>query len=217
MELTEALGTYDPAIVKAFCVSATLFLLYAVINLIDTSDYIKNYNILDVTSTPRGRMIYAYLSGYFMFILKVVLALVTLFVLILIIRIAVATLIHIFTAIKKKKQKGGAGMMASSMVEGTMGKVEEAVHSNVLWFLAFVTSKPFIIVFLVIIPIFLFFVLLAYSRFYNPDHIKETTLDKGPRIMGTHHSFLMFLLSSLFGIAFIYTVYLWFRAAFAKK
>ena len=216
MELTDALGTYDPTMVKAFFVSAILFLLYSVINLIDTSSYIKDYNILDINSTPRGRLVYAYMSGYFMFILKAVLALVTLFVLILIIRIAVATLIHIFTAIKKKKQKGGAGMIASSMVEGTMGKVEEAVHSNIRWFLAFVTSKPFIIVFLVIIPIFLFFVLLAYSRFYNPEHIKETSLDKAPRIMGTHHAFLMFLISSLFAISFIYTVYLWFRAAFAK-
>ncbi len=214
MQLNEALGVYDPIYLKAFMVSATLFLLYSIINLIDLNGYIKEFNILDVASTPRGRFVFAYMGGYFMFILKVVLALLTLFILLLIIRIAVSTLIYVFTAIKKEKQVGGAGPLASKLAADVMNKVQEAVSSNMRWLLGFITCKPFIIIFLVIVPIFLFFVLLAYSMFYNPEHIQEVNMTEAPRIMLTHHGFFMFLISSIFTISFIYAVYLWFKTTY---
>ena len=213
MELTEALGTYDPAFLKAFLVSAVLFLLYGIINLIDINGYIKNFNILDVDSVARGTMVYAYVSGYFMFVLKVVIALITLFILTLIIRIAVSTVIRIFTP---QKQSGGAAAIMRGAAVDTSNKVAEAVTANMRWLLSFMTSPTFLIIFLVIIPIFFLFVLLAYSRFYNQENIKAENMNEAPKIMTTHHNFLVFVMSSLFAIAFIFTVYLWFKKAFKK-
>jgi hypothetical protein len=213
MELTDALGTYDPMFMKAFLLSAVLFLLYSIINLIDINGYIKNYNILDVDSVSRGTMVYAYMSGYFMFVLKVVIALVTLFILTLIIRIAVATVIRIFTP---KKQSGGASIIMQGAASDMTNKVAEAVTSNMRYLLAFITSPSFIVIFLVIVPIFLFFALLGYSRFYNQEHIKQENSNEAPRIMTTHHNFLLFLISSLFTIGFIFTVYLWFKITYKK-
>jgi len=60
----------------------------------------------------------------------------------------------------------------------------------------------------------LFFVLLAYSMFYNPEHIQEVNIDEAPRIMLTHHGFFIFLISSLFAVSLIYAVYLWFETAY---
>ncbi len=214
MKLNDAIETYNPMFLKAFLVSATLFLLYSIINLIDMSGFIRDFNILNVSETPRSRFIYAYIAGYFMFVLKVVLALVTLFVLILIIRIVIAALIYIFTAIKKEKQEGGANSIASEMKAAVMNKVESAVKSNMRWLLGFITLKEFAIIFLVIVPIFLFFVVLAYSMFYNQQHILDVDNQESQRIMWTHHNFMMFLISSLFAIAFIYATYLWFKTAF---
>ena len=105
MQLNEALDIYDELYLKVFAVSATLFLLYSVINLIEMNKYIIDFNILNVAETPRGRFIYSYLAGYFMFVLKVILALVTLFILLLIIRVAVAALIFVFIAKDKKNQE----------------------------------------------------------------------------------------------------------------
>lgn len=214
MQLNEALDTYNSLYIKAFFVSATLFLLYSVINLIEMDKFIKDFNILDIAQTPRGRFIYSYVSGYFMFVLKVILSLVTLFILLLIIRIAVAALIFVFTAIKKKKQEGGASAIADALKKAVMDKVEQAVTSNMRILLGFVTSKPFIIIFLVIVPIFLFFVTLAYSMFYNPEHIQQVNNNESGRIMWTHHGFMMILISSIVLIAFIYSVFLWFKIAY---
>lgn len=214
MQLNEALDIYNELYLKVFAVSATLFLLYSIINLIEMNKYIKDFNILNIEETSRGRFIYSYMAGYFMFVLKVILALVTLFILLLIIRVAIATLISVFTAINKKKQKGGASTIADSLKTETLNKVEQAVSSNMRLILGFVTTKPFIIIFLVIVPIFLFFVLLAYSTFYNPEHIQEVNKDESGRIMLTHHGFLVFLISSLFTIAFIYSIYLWFKMTY---
>lgn len=211
MQLAEALNIYSPSFLKAFMLSSLLFLLYGIINLIDANGYILNFNVLDVDVTSRGLMVYAYLSGYYMLILKIVIALITLFVLTLIIRVAVATVIRIFTP---SQNGGGAYAIMQGASFDVSNKVAEAVMGNMRYLLSFVTSTTFITIFLVIIPLFMFFVLMSYSRFYNQNVIKSENMNDAPRIMLTNHYFLMFIISSLFAVGFVFSVYLWFRRTY---
>lgn len=209
MSLGDSIEIYSPKALMAVILSGTLFLLYSIINLIDMSSYIKNFNILDVGSYTRATMIYAYIAGYFMFLLKVIIALITLFILTLIIRIAISTIIDIFDN-GQPQNGGGAAIIHAGAIESANLISIEVVRSNLKYILGFMTLNSFIILFLVLIPIFLFFGVSAYSKFYNQEHIMNENQDEAPRIMTTHHNFLVYLIVSLFIITFIYSIAIWF-------
>ena len=175
--------------------------------IIDANAYIHNFNIVDPVQTTRWSLLYAYLAGYFIFMLKVLLALLTLFILILIIRVIVSTVIHIFTP--QTQSGGGVSEMRAGALKDHYGRLAEAVHSTMRWILCFVISKHFIIIFLIIIPIFLYFSLLAYVRFYNRDNV--TGEERSKDIMETHHQFLMMFMTTLMLFGFIFCVYLYFQ------
>lgn len=208
MSLAESIDIYSPSALMAVMLSGTLFLLYSVINLIDMNGYIKDFNILDVGTCTRATMIYAYIAGYYMFLLKVIIALVTLFILTLIIRIAVSTIIDIFAP--KPGQAGGAAAIHAGAIASANLMSVEVVRSNLKYILGYITLRTFVILFLVIIPIFLFFAIFAYSKFYNQEHIQSENNNEAPKIMSTHHNFLIYLIVSLFAITFIYSIYMWF-------
>jgi hypothetical protein len=208
MSLADSIDIYSPSALMAVMLSGTLFLLYSVINLIDMNGYIKNFNILDVGTSTRAMMIYAYISGYYMFLLKVVIALVTLFILTLIIRIAVSTIIDIFS--NKKDQSGGAAEIHAGAIASAHLMSVEVVRSNLKYILGYITLNTFVILYLIIIPVFLFFGIFAYLKFYNQEHVQSENNNEAPRIMATHHNFLVYLIVSLFTITFLYSIYMWF-------
>jgi len=210
MSLAESLDIYSATALMAVMLSATLFLLYSVINLIDMNGYIKNFNVLDVGTYDKGTMIYAYIAGYYMFLLKVIIALVTLFILTLILRVAVSTIVDVFTP-KPNSQSGGAAEIHAGAAESANLMKNEVVRSNLKYILGFTILKSFVILFLILIPLFLFFTLFAYSKFYNQQHVQNNNKDNAPKIMLTHHNFLIYLIVCLFIITFIYSVYLWFK------
>jgi hypothetical protein len=210
MSLSESIDIYSPTALMAVMLSATLFLLYSIINLIDMNGYIKNFNILDVGTYDRGTMIYAYIAGYYMFLLKVIIALITLFILTLILRITVSTIMDVFTQ-KSNLQSGGAAQIQAGAAESVNLMKNEVVRSNLKYILGFTILKSFVILFLIIIPLFLFFALFAYTKFYDQEQVQNHDKNNAPKIMLTHHNFLIYLIVSLFIITFIYSIYLWFK------
>jgi len=210
MSLSESLDIYSYSALMAVMFSGILFLLYSVINLIEMNGYIKNFNILDVSTCNRGTIIYAYLAGYYMFLLKVIIALVTLFILTLIIRIAISTIVNIFTT-KPESQSGGASQIQKGAAESANLMKVEVVRTNLKYILGFAILKTFVILFLIFIPLFLFFALFAYSRFFNQQHIIRDNNNEAPKIMLTHHNFLIYLIVCLFIITFVYSIFLWFK------
>ena len=143
--------------------------------------------------------------------LKLVIALVTLFVLTLIIRIAVVTVIHIFTP---QEQQGGAVNIMIGAASNLSNKVMEAVTSNMKYVLGFMTPSAFIIVYLVIIPIFVLLFMMVFVRTYDQNIIKNENKDNAPRIMETQHHYLMMFLASLVFMSFVFLIIDWMSRSF---
>lgn len=222
MSLSKVLGTYKKENKWYFAVASLLFLLYAIYNLIDMSQYIRNLNITEPSDINKTKFVYIYMAGYFIFIMRLLIALITVFVLILIIRIAISAVINMFGLSQgegqeggKGKQIGGASDIMFGAASGASNVVAEAVFANMRGILSFVICPIFILIFLIVIPLFLLFFLIAYVQFYNPSEVASKG-DKAARIMLTHHHFLMFTISSIFVICFAYSCYYWAIVTFAK-
>lgn len=214
MKLSDVLDVYKPSFLGPFALSATLFLLYGIINLVETNTIIKNFNVLDFMQSSRSSLTYAYTAGHYLFMLKLVIALVTLFVLTLIIRIAVVTVIHIFTP---QKQEGGALHIMIGAASDISNKVMEAVLSNMKYILGFMTLKSFIITFLVIIPIFILVFGIVFFRSFNQELMKNEDTENAPRIMTTQHHYVMFMMVSLVIISFLFLIGHWAKMTFMNK
>jgi Na+-transporting methylmalonyl-CoA/oxaloacetate decarboxylase gamma subunit len=188
--------------------SAVLFILYGIINMIDTNAYILNFKITDIEASTRGSIIYSYLAGYFMFILKSLIALITLFILTLIIRVVVSAMINVFT--KRSIQNGGGpSEISDAKADEVSNMVLDAFAVNARWILGFFLSPTFIAIFLIIIPLFMYFMLLVYTRFYNQEIIKTENLNEAPKILLTYHHYLMFFMSAIVFIAVLYAIWRW--------
>lgn len=211
MKLQDIFDKNNSTHIRAFAFSGILFLLYSILVLMDSGKYVMSFNVLDVSQTTRGSLIYSYFSAYVMFVLKVLVLLITIFILILIIRIIISTILHIFTP--EKQSGGGINEMRAGALRDHSNKIMEAVYSTMRWMLGFIISSNFIIIFLILTPLFLYFALTAYVRYYNQENIMAQNKDNSSRIMMTHHNFLMFFITSLALFAFIFCVYLYFKSS----
>ena len=211
MKLYDVFDIKNPVHLQAFVFSGMLFFLYSILVLLDSSNYVKTFNILDTSQTTRGSLIYAYFAAYLMLMLKVLLLLVTIFLLILIIRIIIATILHIFTP--EQQSGGGINEMRAGAFKNHSNKIVDAIYSTMRWMLGFVISSHFILIFLILIPAFLYFSLIAYVRFYNQENVNTQDKNNSGRIMTTHHNFLMFLITSLLLFAYSFCIYLYFKSS----
>jgi hypothetical protein len=192
----------------AFLLSGTVIVLYIILNLIEVNGIIKSYNILDVDSTTRSSLIFSYLSGYYIFILKLFISILTLFVIVTIIRIAILVILSLFSI--KLEMKGGGEDEDHLM---------EAVKSNFRLFLSFfiIPSIPFfILIFLVIIPLIFLFSIYRISLYYDQEKIKDENINQAPSILNTNHHFIYFIMCVLITIAIIY-VFVLFYLTYKKQ
>ena len=192
----------------AFLVSGTLFILYTILTLIDVNDIIKSYNVLDLGSTTRGTMVYSYISGYYIFVLKLLITILTVFVLVTIIRISVVVVLSLFK-LRIQMQGGGATEIKRSYEGGSDDLIMAAVNSNFKLFLGFFTVPSmayFIFIFLVLLPLLLFFAILAIVQFYDKPRIQSEVTESvhTASILNTNHHYLMFIISALITTALIY-------------
>jgi hypothetical protein len=105
--------------------------------------------------------------------------------------------------------KGGDDLI-SNMKASVYKRVEYTVRVIAVYIFGFVTIKQFMLIFLVCIPVFLFFYYLYYALImYKPKKISEDRPDKTGFIMNTNHHFLLFLFVTLAVISIIYLFYLY--------
>lgn len=191
----------------AFVVSGTLFILYMILTLIDINDTIKSYNILDIDNTTRGTMVYAYLSGYFMFVLKLIIAILTIFVLVTIIRISI---IVVFSVLKNLTFQSGGRKYYQLGGEGEAEDlIKTAVTSNFRLFFGFFTVPDlayFIVLYLVIIPLVFLFFLYTIVKFYDQNQIEKENKNEAANILNTNHHYILFVMSTLISMGVIYVL-----------
>lgn len=217
--IQEATKMYSPSLLAPFMFSCVLFALYSIINLIDMNEFILTFNITDIATFNRGKMIYSYLGGYYNLILKILLSLFIIFILTLVIRILVATILRVVIEPPQQQEGGmvgGAKAIQRGAANQNITRIYEAIVSNMRFILGFMINMSFIMLFLLTIPIFLLIVLCAYSQFYNSSNIINNTPTQSVRIILTHHNFLLFFIISLMLITFVYSIYLWFKQTYKK-
>jgi hypothetical protein len=204
MEIVDNMDLYNPHNVIPLVISILLFVLYVVITLIDTNIFIKEYGIGDeVIGT--GKFLYSYVAGYFVFFLKLATSMMTLYILLSLIRIAIVAIFNIFRPIAL----GGAG---ADDFKGTIfGKVKTALKNNALWILGIYMFERFLMSFIIYAPILILLIIIGYGwRIYNYKSLKELEeLEQNEevlRALKTTHNHMMFLLSIFVSILIIYIV-----------
>jgi len=222
MSLTALLGTYRPEHIGAFMVASLFFFLYGVQTLMDINDYFKESGITDISTVNRATIVYSYMAGYYVYILRLLLALITIFILILIIRIVIATIISIFNRNGgqegggSKGQEGGAQAIMAGAAADSSNIVAKAIDVNMRWILGFIVCPIFLVMFLIVIPLFLFTFLMVYVFFFDKA-IVISEQQKSTQIMITHRNFLMFVMTSLLFMCFVYCIYYFFKMVAKMK
>jgi len=193
-----------------FAVSLLLFILYLILNLIDINAFIKGLNIMSPDTCTRATMVFAYIGGYFMLFLKIILALMTMFV---IVCIGAVMIVMIMSFINKSgaEQSGGYLAMVGASDSNTYNKVIKTVKYVTQVILGFFTVQEFIITFMVVLPLFMWMALIAISRYYDSKRlIDDQDPEKTQNVMSTNHEFLFFFMISLIITGILYIVYNYF-------
>ena len=189
----------------AFIISGTLFSLYTILSLIDVNGIIKSYNILDIDNTSRSTIIFAYIGGYYMFILKLIIYLLTLFILVTIIRIGVVVILSMF---KQQLKTGGGASEIKAQYGGAISDIiQAAVLDNLKIFLGFFSVPKlsyFIFIFFVLIPLMYLFSLYTITSMYDQKRLQNESQEHITSILNTHHHNLLFIMSCFIVIGILY-------------
>lgn len=194
-----------------FVASAVIFILYTITTLIDVNGIIKNFNILDVENTTRGTLVFAYLAGYYMFILRLFVAILTILVIITILRISVILILALLTT---EPQSGGGAREIKTKYGGAIkDDINNSLISNFRFFLGFITVPSlamFIFLFLVVIPMFYLFFVYTVVKLYDQNKAIAENKQEAPRILNTFHHYMLFMMSVciMIGIFYVLVKYL---------
>lgn len=211
--LDTKINVYNPDYVVAAIVSIVLFILFFISQTIDFNRLLIDFGATD-GAISKSRLIYIYIAGYFIYILKLLLAIFYIFILIAMIVVILVLLIGLLK-VKVPKAAGvtgvsGADDLITNMKSSVYKRVEYSIRVIAVYIFGFVSIKQFMLVFLVCIPLFLFFYYLYYALIiYNPKSIANDQPDKVGHIMNTNHHFLLFLFVTLAVISIIYLFYLY--------
>lgn len=194
----------------AFGISILLFTLYLILNLIDINTFIKGLNIMSPDTCTRSTMVFAYIGGYFMLFLKIILALLTMFVMLC---IGTVLIVMILGVVKKggAEQSGGYLNMVGASDSSIYGTIIKWVKRVTQVILGFFTVQEFIITFMVVLPLFMWMALIAISRYYDSKRlINDQDPEKTQNVMSTNHDFIFFFMVSLIVIGMLYIVFNYF-------
>lgn len=193
---------YKPNMGIAFTISLILFFLYMILQLIELNTFIKSMDILDVTKTTRGTLVYTYLLGYFVFIFKLFIQLFTIVVIVTVIFWIIIGVFHIFTSVNQSGGYTSAAAMRGGEAENLTKKLQNAVIKVFANVMGIVLLKNFFIIFFVVIPLIILFFTLIFSQFYDRDIIIEKDEANATRITLTNHNFMIMLITiiSVFGV-----------------
>ena len=177
-------------------ISSSLFILYAFLDLMDMNDRVLTYNILTSSSTTRATIVFAYLNCYYIMILKIIINLLTVFILLCIVGIVLVSLLNIF------KINGKVPQDTTKTIE-----IMKTLSTYTLGFIIADDNMPkWIFIFLILIPILIVFTIFGTSRFYNQDSINSNTKTSS-QIMQTFHDTNMFLVVVLVAAGILYMLF----------
>lgn len=211
--LDSKINVYNPDYIVAAIVSIVLFILFFISQTIDFNRLLIDFGATD-GAISKARLIYIYIAGYFIYILKLLLAIFYIFILIAMIVVILVLLIGLLK-VKVPKAAGvtgvsGADDLITNMKANVYKRVEYSIRVIAVYIFGFVSIKQFMLVFLVCIPLFLFFYYLYYALIiYKPKNIAQDQPDKIGHIMNTNHHFLLFLFVTLAVVSIIYLFYLY--------
>ena len=162
-------------------------------------EYAKKTVIGDVANTERHVLVFVYSFGYCIFLIRLIISILIMFVLTLLIRIMLAIIFDVF-------ETGS----------GSNNVIKKAFVEHISWILSVMSSPIAPLIVLIILPIFIIVFMFAYCYYYDQKNILDTEDDvsKISKIMMTYHNFIIFLLSSLITIGFCLIIYQWFVKAY---
>lgn len=207
-ELHEIIDVYNPGNIVPVVFSFVIFILYMIIAFMETHITVKETGIgAEVIS--RLKFILTYTFGHFIFFLKIVSYLITLYLLLTIIRILIIIIFNVLTPIK---DSGGSYSAVAGAFNLDLGEtVKKAMINNGLWVMGFYAVNNFTKMMVVVAPIFILFnAIVSGIFFYNPDKITENK-DKDKRLILDTVHYEMFLTQVITVITIaLYLIYIYY-------
>jgi hypothetical protein len=193
--LSDLFDVYEPENMMAVVVSFVFFVLFFIAQSIDFNNVLKDFEVSN-NVLEKGKLIYIYMSGYYIFIIKFFIAFLTLALLVAIISIIIAGFVGVISVSTKRD-------VNAADVSEVLISIKKGVANTGKFVLSYMSLNHFFLIYLVIIPVFLLmFYLLFVLTLYEPKNIKSS--DQDERIMGTQHAFFFYLYISLAVIGMIY-------------
>lgn len=207
-ELHDIIDVYNPGNIVPVVFSFVLFLLYMIIAFMETSITTKETG-LGAEVISRLKFILTYTFGHFIFFLKLVSYLITLYLLLTIIRIIIIIIFNVFTPMKSS---GGSYSAIAGEFKLDLGEVvKKAMINNGLWVMGFYAVKNFTLMMVAIAPMFILFnAIVSGIFFYNPDKIQGSDDKDRKYILDTvHHEMFITEVITVIVIA-LYLIYLYY-------
>jgi hypothetical protein len=197
--------------IVAVCISFLFVFLFFITQALDLNKVLIDFGVSDTVVT-KAKFLYVYTVGYVIFILKFIISLVTFVLLIAIIVIIIVSLISVLKVKDPSAKSAGNFTGAKQQLDQIEGSILKDLKEGVLtvgrYILSFIAVKQYLLVYVVVIPIFLFFYYLFYiTILYNPKKIEED--ENKPNVMNTNHMYIFFLFVSLCLMAFVYLCYIY--------
>lgn len=161
------------------------FAFQSVITLMDVNTYIKDFGISEGTIS-RGRFLYTYVSGFLTYIIKITLALLTIYVLLSIIRCALVITFFILTG---EETSNSVGKM-----------LRDALQNNLFYVYSIYLFDGFMYMFLAAAPVLMLTILAGFAiLIYNASSIQElednNKSERALNILNTLHHHMMFFIA----------------------
>jgi hypothetical protein len=185
----------------AFLTSVLVFVMYMFINVVEMHNFMQVFGVYEFETLTRRSMIYSYMAGYALLVLRILINMFTIFILTLLIRVVVVSVIHII--------KGGGEDEVPIPQEVKKSAFQNVLRSNVEWLLGVFTINGFVITFFFVIPVFLFFFLWLYSAMFNKKTMQEDNENEIPLILHTHHNFIVLFITSIMVMSMVALFFVW--------
>ena len=207
------LGIYSSLHVTEVIVSCAFFILFFIAQTLDFNSVLLDFGVTE-SAISRGKLMFVYIFGYFLFIIKFFLAFIFFTILILVIVIIFTSFYSVMNIVMEKEFGNTTGDSVDERIQKIVKNktipLFEQIKGSCFWMgrylVSFISMKQFISIYIVAIPMFLFFVYLLYSQtLYNPSNIEKNP--NKSNIMNTNHMYLFFIFVSLAIMAFVYLCY----------
>ena len=196
-------GIYTFDYRKPVLCSCILFILFYISQALDFDSVLLDFGVSD-TVLSRGKLIFVYIFGYFIFLIRFFLAFLLFIIIILVIVILVVCFFGIMVLPKQGKVES-----TSYYVEANTNPLFSKIISNVIYvgrYLAgFIGMRQYLMMYITAVPIFLSILYILYAVIlYRPDMVEATDDGTQNRCMNTNHMYLFFIFISVTIMAFIY-------------